>query len=86
MVFCAGCRFDCGTGSALLISPEPVMMGKWNQLVLSRNENRGSLQLNGGDVVEGTAQVFRFVKCVLGSVVLPVCGYFSVKSFLYWKM
>ncbi|XP_076441439.1 LOW QUALITY PROTEIN: pikachurin-like [Babylonia areolata] len=49
-------RFDCGTGQAVLVSPVPVRMGQWNQLIVARNENRGSLQLNGADVVEGIAQ------------------------------
>lgn len=49
-------RFDCGTGLAVLVSPVTVKMGQWNQLIVARNENRGSLQLNGADVVEGIAQ------------------------------
>ncbi|KAL8612700.1 hypothetical protein ACOMHN_025351 [Nucella lapillus] len=49
-------RFDCGTGLAVLVSPVAVKMGQWNQLIVARNENRGSLQLNGANVVEGIAQ------------------------------
>ncbi|KAK7495830.1 hypothetical protein BaRGS_00012820, partial [Batillaria attramentaria] len=48
-------RFDCGTGTASVRTPVEVNVGQWNQLIVARNDNRGSLQLNGGDIVEGTA-------------------------------
>ncbi|PVD23328.1 hypothetical protein C0Q70_16596 [Pomacea canaliculata] len=47
--------FDCGTGAAVLQSPEEVVMGQWNRLVVARNNNQGSLQLNSANVVEATA-------------------------------
>ena len=71
-------RFDCGTGSALLISPVAVKMGEWNQLVIARNENRGSLQLNDADVVQGTAQV-----CVCVTVCHYVHRSVCVNKLLY---
>lgn len=49
-------RFDCGSGPALLISPQPAKMGNWNQVIVARNDNHGSLQLNTGQVVRGAAQ------------------------------
>lgn len=54
------CRFDCGTGAAVLQSPEEVVMGQWNRLVVARNNNQGSLQLNSANVVEATAPVCDF--------------------------
>lgn len=48
-------RFDCGTGAALVRSPVEVEVGQWNQLIVARNDNQGSLQLNGGDIVQDTA-------------------------------
>lgn len=48
-------RFDCGTGAAQLRSAAQVKVGQWNQLIVARNDNHGSLQLNGGAIVEGKA-------------------------------
>lgn len=35
-------------------------MGQWNRLVVARNNNQGSLQLNSANVVEATAPVCDF--------------------------
>ncbi|XP_046330214.1 pikachurin-like [Haliotis rufescens] len=49
-------RFDCGTGIGVLRSLGEVTLGKWNEVTVQREENGAGLQLNEGDIVEGTAQ------------------------------
>lgn len=50
-------RFDCGTGPAIIQSPNKVTIGQWNQVKAKRMENQGWLWMNGHGPISGLAQV-----------------------------
>ncbi|XP_072515093.1 pikachurin-like [Salminus brasiliensis] len=57
-------RFDCGSGSGIIRSEEPVSLFRWHKLRLSRTARRGILQLDNQKPVEGMAEgAFTQIKC-----------------------
>ncbi|XP_061175117.1 pikachurin-like [Saccostrea echinata] len=49
-------RFDCGTGPAVIRSPNHVKIGQWNQVKAKRSESQGWLWMNGHGPVSGFSQ------------------------------
>ncbi|CAL1534448.1 unnamed protein product [Lymnaea stagnalis] len=49
-------RFDCGTGHAELKSVSKVIIGGWNRVVITRLDNKGTLQLNDDHQIEDFSQ------------------------------
>ncbi|KAL0979826.1 hypothetical protein UPYG_G00190290 [Umbra pygmaea] len=57
-------RFDCGSGESVIRSEEPVSMGAWHELRVSRTAKSGILQVDNQSPVEGTAEgAFTQIKC-----------------------
>uniref|UniRef100_A0A8D0GIY7 Pikachurin n=1 Tax=Sphenodon punctatus TaxID=8508 RepID=A0A8D0GIY7_SPHPU len=57
-------RFDCGSGTAIIRSEEPISMGQWHELRVSRTAKNGILQVNQQKPVEGKAEgAFTQIKC-----------------------
>ncbi|POI34665.1 hypothetical protein CIB84_001583, partial [Bambusicola thoracicus] len=50
-------RFDCGSGTAVIRSEEPVSLGQWHELRVSRTAKNGILQVDKQKPVEGMAEV-----------------------------
>lgn len=50
-------RFDCGTGPAIIQSPNKVKIGQWNQVKAKRMENQGWLWMNSHGPISGFTQV-----------------------------
>jgi coxsackievirus/adenovirus receptor len=48
-------RFDLGSGSANLTSAEPIVLGQWHSVKVSRLNQEGVLQLDGGPPIRGTS-------------------------------
>jgi len=48
--------FNLGSGRAVIRSTKSVNRGKEHEVVITREENKGSLQLDRGAVIKGTAQ------------------------------
>lgn len=49
-------RFDCGTGPAIIQSPNKVKIGQWNQVKAKRMENQGWLWMNSHGPISGLTQ------------------------------
>ncbi|KAM6986486.1 pikachurin-like [Aplochiton taeniatus] len=49
-------RFNCGTGSAQIVSDSRVALGQWNSVVISREGAIGWLRLNNDTPVTGQSQ------------------------------
>ncbi|XP_078656989.1 pikachurin-like isoform X2 [Branchiostoma floridae x Branchiostoma belcheri] len=49
-------RFDCGTGPAIIRSAEPVTMGEWHRVILSRTARDGVMTVDYNPPVSGTAE------------------------------
>ncbi|NWH55124.1 EGFLA protein, partial [Fregata magnificens] len=57
-------RFDCGSGTAVIRSEEPVSLGQWHELQVSRTAKNGILQVDKQKPVEGMAEgAFTQIKC-----------------------
>ncbi|XP_030623913.1 pikachurin-like [Chanos chanos] len=57
-------RFDCGSGSTVIRSEEPVSLYRWHEVRASRTARRGILELDNQVPVEGmTEGAFTQVKC-----------------------
>lgn len=50
-------RFDCGSGTGVLRSEDPLTLGQWHELRVSRTAKNGILQVDKQKVVEGMAKV-----------------------------
>jgi len=48
--------FNLGSGRAVIRSRKNVNRGREHEVVITREDNRGSLQLDGGKVIKGFAQ------------------------------
>uniref|UniRef100_A0A8C4RWN1 EGF like, fibronectin type III and laminin G domains n=1 Tax=Erpetoichthys calabaricus TaxID=27687 RepID=A0A8C4RWN1_ERPCA len=57
-------RFDCGSGTAVLRSEEPISLNKWHEMRVSRTAKNGILQVDNQKPVEGMAEgAFTQIKC-----------------------
>ncbi|KFQ93936.1 Pikachurin, partial [Nipponia nippon] len=74
-------RFDCGSGTAVIRSEEPVSLGQWHELRVSRTAKNGILQVDNQKPVEGTAEgAFTQIKCSSEIFIGGVPSYDSVKK------
>ncbi|KAK6492955.1 pikachurin-like isoform X1 [Huso huso] len=57
-------RFDCGSGTAVIRSEEPVSLNRWHELLVSRTAKNGILQVDNQNPEEGMAEgAFTQIKC-----------------------
>ncbi|RMC16640.1 hypothetical protein DUI87_06578 [Hirundo rustica rustica] len=69
-------RFDCGSGTAVTRSEEPVSLGQWHELRASRTAKNGILQVDKQKPVEGMAEI----KCSSEIFIGGVPNYDDVKK------
>ncbi|CAL8249334.1 unnamed protein product [Merluccius merluccius] len=73
-------RFDCGSGSAMIRSLEPVTMDTWHELKVSRTAKSGILQVDSQKPTEGIAEgAFTQIKCSSPLYVGGVAAYDQTK-------
>ncbi|KAM5264442.1 pikachurin isoform 3-T3 [Ctenodactylus gundi] len=73
-------RFDCGSGTGIL-SEDPLTLGQWHELRVSRTAKSGILQVDKQKVVEGMAQGgFTQIKCNTDIFIGGVPNYDNVKK------
>uniref|UniRef100_A0A8V0YGJ8 EGF like, fibronectin type III and laminin G domains n=1 Tax=Gallus gallus TaxID=9031 RepID=A0A8V0YGJ8_CHICK len=74
-------RFDCGSGTAVIRSEEPVSLGQWHELRVSRTAKNGILQVDKQKPVEGMAEgAFTQIKCSSEIFLGGVPSYDTVKK------
>nr|XP_045249578.1 pikachurin isoform X3 [Macaca fascicularis] len=74
-------RFDCGSGTGVLRSEDPLTLGNWHELRVSRTAKNGILQVDKQKVVEGMAEGgFTQIKCNTDIFVGGVPNYDDVKK------
>uniref|UniRef100_A0A8D1FK47 Pikachurin n=1 Tax=Sus scrofa TaxID=9823 RepID=A0A8D1FK47_PIG len=74
-------RFDCGSGTGVLRSEEPLSLGHWHDLHVSRTARNGILQVDKQKVVEGMAEGgFTQIKCNSDIFIGGVPSYDDVKK------
>ncbi|NWY02494.1 EGFLA protein, partial [Nothoprocta ornata] len=74
-------RFDCGSGTAVLRSEEPVSLGQWHEIRVSRTAKNGILQVDKQKPVEGMAEgAFTQIKCSSDIFIGGVPNYDAVKK------
>ncbi|KAB1281227.1 Pikachurin, partial [Camelus dromedarius] len=74
-------RFDCGSGTGVLRSEEPLTLGHWHELHVSRTAKNGILQVDKQKVVEGMAEGgFTQIKCNSDIFIGGVPNYDDVKK------
>ncbi|XP_006889604.1 PREDICTED: pikachurin [Elephantulus edwardii] len=74
-------RFDCGSGTGVLRSEEPLSLSHWHELRVSRTAKNGILQVDKQKVVEGMAEGgFTQIKCNTDIFVGGVPSYDHVKK------
>ncbi|XP_051709471.2 pikachurin isoform X2 [Oryctolagus cuniculus] len=74
-------RFDCGSGTGVLRSEEPLTLGHWHELRVSRTAKNGILQVDKQKVVEGMAEGgFTQIKCNTDIFIGGVPSYDDVKK------
>lgn len=74
-------RFDCGSGTGVLRSEEPLTLGHWHELRVSRTAKNGILQVDKQKVVEGMAEGgFTQIKCNTDIFIGGVPNYDDVKK------
>ncbi|XP_044537322.1 pikachurin [Gracilinanus agilis] len=74
-------RFDCGSGTAILRSEEPLSLGHWHELHVSRTAKNGILQVDRQRTVEGMAEgAFTQIKCNTDIFIGGVPNYDNVKK------
>ncbi|KAJ1210310.1 hypothetical protein NDU88_005676 [Pleurodeles waltl] len=74
-------RFDCGSGTAAIRSAEPISLGQWHELRVSRTAKNGILQVDREKPTEGMAEgAFTQIKCNTDIFVGGVPDYDSVKK------
>uniref|UniRef100_A0A8C2XUF5 Pikachurin n=1 Tax=Capra hircus TaxID=9925 RepID=A0A8C2XUF5_CAPHI len=74
-------RFDCGSGTGVLRSEEPLTLGHWHELRVSRTAKNGILQVDKQKAVEGMAEGgFTQIKCNSDIFIGGVPNYDDVKK------
>ncbi|XP_007487500.1 pikachurin isoform X4 [Monodelphis domestica] len=74
-------RFDCGSGTAVLRSEEPLSLGHWHELHVSRTAKNGILQVDRQRTVQGMAEgAFTQIKCNTDIFIGGVPNYDNVKK------
>uniref|UniRef100_A0A4W2CBX2 Pikachurin n=1 Tax=Bos indicus x Bos taurus TaxID=30522 RepID=A0A4W2CBX2_BOBOX len=74
-------RFDCGSGTGVLRSEEPLTLGHWHELRVSRTAKNGILQVDKQKAVEGMAEGgFTQIKCNSDIFIGGVPNYDNVKK------
>ncbi|XP_015275647.1 PREDICTED: pikachurin [Gekko japonicus] len=74
-------RFDCGSGTAIIRSEEPVSLNQWHELKMSRTAKNGILQVDQQRPVEGMAEgAFTQIKCNPDIFIGGVPNYDNVKK------
>ncbi|KAM6188183.1 LOW QUALITY PROTEIN: pikachurin-like [Sarcoramphus papa] len=74
-------RFDCGSGTAVIRSEEPVSLGQWHELRVSRTAKNGILQVDKQKPVEGMAEgAFTQIKCSSEIFIGGIPSYDAVKK------
>ncbi|XP_033615915.1 pikachurin isoform X1 [Fukomys damarensis] len=74
-------RFDCGSGTGILRSEDPLTLGQWHELHVSRTAKNGILQVDKQKVVEGMAEGgFTQIKCNTHIFIGGVPSYDDVKK------
>lgn len=74
-------RFDCGSGTGVLRSEDPLTLGHWHELHVSRTAKNGILQVDKQKVVEGMAKGgFTQIKCNTDIFIGGVPNYDAVKK------
>ncbi|XP_033020161.1 pikachurin isoform X1 [Lacerta agilis] len=74
-------RFDCGSGTAVIRSEEPISLNQWHELKVSRTAKNGILQVDQQRPVEGMAEgAFTQIKCNPDIFIGGVPSYDSVKK------
>ncbi|XP_054439927.1 pikachurin [Pteronotus mesoamericanus] len=74
-------RFDCGSGTAVLRSEDPLALGHWHELRVSRTAKNGLLQVDKQKVVEGMAAGgFTQINCNTDIFIGGVPDYNEVKD------
>ncbi|XP_032134808.1 pikachurin isoform X1 [Sapajus apella] len=74
-------RFDCGSGTGILRSEDPLTLGNWHELRVSRTAKNGILQVDKQKVVEGMAEGgFTQIKCNTDIFIGGVPSYDDVKK------
>ncbi|EGW06639.1 Pikachurin [Cricetulus griseus] len=74
-------RFDCGSGTGVLRSEDPLTLGQWHELRVSRTAKNGILQVDKQKVVEGMAEGgFTQIKCNTDIFIGGVPNYDDVKK------
>ncbi|XP_023567672.1 pikachurin isoform X1 [Octodon degus] len=74
-------RFDCGSGTGILRSEDPLTLGQWHELHVSRTAKNGILQVDKQKVVEGMAEGgFTQIKCTTDIFIGGVPSYDEVKK------
>lgn len=53
-------RFDCGSGSGMVRSSQPVKLEQWNRASIVRRRWEGWMQLNDGPFTQGRSKVSSF--------------------------
>ncbi|XP_004848654.2 pikachurin isoform X1 [Heterocephalus glaber] len=74
-------RFDCGSGTGILRSEDPLTLGQWHELHVSRTAKNGILQVDKQKVVDGMAEGgFTQIKCNTHIFIGGVPSYDDVKK------
>uniref|UniRef100_G1LIW2 EGF like, fibronectin type III and laminin G domains n=2 Tax=Ailuropoda melanoleuca TaxID=9646 RepID=G1LIW2_AILME len=74
-------RFDCGSGTGILRSEDPITLGQWHELHVSRTAKNGILQVDKQKAVEGMAEGgFTQIKCNTDIFIGGVPNYDDVKK------
>ncbi|KAM9253060.1 pikachurin isoform 4-T4 [Dugong dugon] len=74
-------RFDCGSGTGVLRSDDPLTLGHWHELRVSRTAKNGILQVDKQKAVEGMAEGgFTQIKCNTDIFIGGVPSYDDVKK------
>ncbi|XP_016808889.1 pikachurin isoform X2 [Pan troglodytes] len=74
-------RFDCGSGTGVLRSEDPLTLGNWHELHVSRTAKNGILQVDKQKIVEGMAEGgFTQIKCNTDIFIGGVPNYDDVKK------
>jgi len=55
------CRFDCGSGEAVLETNNTIHLNEWNTIEITQTDSNGVLQLNE-QVVRGRSKVSRLCR------------------------
>ncbi|KAL7989078.1 hypothetical protein Chor_007997 [Crotalus horridus] len=74
-------RFDCGSGTAIIRSKDPISLNQWHQLKVSRTAKNGILQVDQQTPLEGMAEgAFTQIKCNPEIFIGGVPNYDDVKK------